>query len=71
MKESERIERELVKYKEKSEEFRQQLQSFREFKEELVKAGVYREDSYSVPLMHRLGDTHNVVARSRQVGDSE
>ena len=53
MKESERIERELVKYKEKSEEFRQQLQSFRKFKEELVKAGVYREDSYTVPLMLR------------------
>ena len=71
MKESERIERELVRYKEKSEEFRQQLRSFREFKEELEKAGVYREDSYTVPLMHRLGDIHNVIARSRLVSDSE
>ena len=53
MKESEQIERELVKYKEKSEEFRQQLQSFREIQGRISESRRLSEDSYSVPLMHR------------------
>lgn len=55
MKESERLSRELSKSDGKPREFSQQLQRFKEFKDRLVDAGVYREDRYDIPLMHRLG----------------
>ena len=47
--------RDQGRVRDKSEEFRQQLQSFRKFKERMVEAGVYRENRYTIPLMHRLG----------------
>ena len=54
MKETERLTEELAK-KDKPKEFSEQLQTFKEFKARLVKAGVYHENKYDVPLMHRLG----------------
>ena len=70
MREVERLESEILKRDEKSEEFRQQLQSFRKFKERMVKAGVYREDGYKLQLMHRLGYPHNVSSQTKHSHDS-
>ena len=70
MQETERLESELLKHGDKSEEFRQQLQSFRKFKERMVEAGVYRENRYTIPLMHRLGHPHNVTSQTKHPYDS-
>lgn len=71
MNETERTKRELEKYEEKPEQFRQQLEEFKKFKKELVKAGVYREDRYTVPLMHRLGDVHRIAVQANNTSNSQ
>ncbi len=70
MNETKRLKQELEKYSDKSDQFRQQLQEFEEFKEKLVKAGVYSEDSFTIPLMHRLGHVHTVFDQAKKAGVS-
>lgn len=55
MKETERLKIELAKSDHRPTEFSEQLQRFKKFKEQMLNAGVYRENTYDVPLMHRLG----------------
>lgn len=40
--------------KKRGEEFSKQLNAFKDFKKAMQKAGVYQEEKYDVPLMHRI-----------------
>lgn len=52
MQESRMVEQEL--HKKHETEFRKQLEHFKSFKRDMEKAGVYTEEKYEVPLMHRI-----------------